>query len=46
MIVIDARWRTAAYAGEMVRIYRDAIGIATQNLPPVQPTIMLHSGNG
>ena len=31
MIAIDARWRTAAYAGEMVRIYRDAIGIASQN---------------
>jgi putative protease len=29
-IVIDARGRPAAYAGEMVRIYRDAITLAAQ----------------
>jgi putative protease len=29
-IVIDARGRPGAYAGEMVRIYRDAITLATQ----------------
>ena len=31
MIVIDARGRPAAYAEGMVRIYREAVGIATRH---------------